>query len=355
MSTGKGIPAAGVPDPAVSDPPAPDPRPAGAVAARRRRLRAVFAADIANFGGLVSIDETMTLDALWATRRVATEELAIHGGWLFGMPGDGVFALFESTVDAVRCALRIQSRLAESPKLYALKLRIGVHLGEVLFHDELPFGEALVIAARLESLAEPGGILVSASVMDSVASHVAATFVECGVPTLKHSPRRIETFRVLPLPPEGEPAPAAALLDRTVTPKRGELREPAARPNLAKSPATARLPRATQLELPSETLARAKEPPAKPAGATEPVAMPPVASPPSEQALAAGLDDASLGRLAQLLTSYIGPVARVLVLREAEERLDATQLIQILAQEIPSERERLKFLTGAKAVLSGPH
>ena len=71
------------------------------------------------------------------------------------------------------------------PELYAFKMRIGVHLGEVLFQDELPYGEALVIASRLESLAEPGGILVSASVMDAVASRIAATFIESGVPDAK--------------------------------------------------------------------------------------------------------------------------------------------------------------------------
>ena len=96
-------------DTADSDVPSPVPP-------RRRRLRAVFAADIANFGGLVTIDETNTIDALSITRRVAIEELAKHGGWLFGMPGDGIFALFESTVDAVRCALAVQTRLAAAPK-----------------------------------------------------------------------------------------------------------------------------------------------------------------------------------------------------------------------------------------------
>ena len=107
------------------------------------------------------------------------EEL-IFRGWLFGMPGDGIFALFESAIDAVRCALGLQSRLAALPELSALRLRIGVHLGEVLFQDELPFGESLVIAARLESLAEPGGILVSSSVMDAVAPRIAARFVDKG-------------------------------------------------------------------------------------------------------------------------------------------------------------------------------
>ncbi len=157
----------------------------GPVPPRRRRLRAVFAADIANYGGLMTIDETNTLDALWITRRVAIEELATHGGWLFGLPGDGIFALFESTVDAVRCALCIQSRLSQCPKLYALKLRIGVHLGEVLFQDELPYGEALVIASRLESLAEPGGVWSRPRSWTRSPPRIAATFIENGFPALE--------------------------------------------------------------------------------------------------------------------------------------------------------------------------
>ncbi|WP_075216493.1 adenylate/guanylate cyclase domain-containing protein [Mongoliimonas terrestris] len=155
-----------------------------------------MAADVANFGGLVSVDETSTLEALWTTRRIAREQLAVHGGWLFGLPGDGIFALFESAVDAVRCALDTQVRLAAAPGLDALRLRVGVHLGEVLFQDDLPFGEALVIAARLESLAEPGGILISSAVMEAVAPRISADFAERGVISLKHSPRRVATFSV---------------------------------------------------------------------------------------------------------------------------------------------------------------
>src|SRR5690349_6856100 len=199
------------------DDPAPDaPQPQGK---RVRRLRAVFAADMANFGGLVSVDETNTLDALWATRRIAREELAAHGGWLFGMPGDGIFALFESAVDAVRCALDTQARLAAMTKFDAVRMRIGIHLGDVLFHDDLPFGETLVIAARLESLADPGGILVSAAVMEAVAPRVSATFGERGVFDLKHSPRRITTFSVT-MPPSMNDMNATVSriepLDRTV-------------------------------------------------------------------------------------------------------------------------------------------
>ncbi|SON57812.1 hypothetical protein HDIA_4271 [Hartmannibacter diazotrophicus] len=156
-----------------------------------------MAADVANFGGMVSIDETSTLETIWTMRRIAREELALHGGWLFGLPGDGIFALFESTVDAVRCALETQRRLLSAPQLRTLRLRIGIHLGEVLFHEEQPFGETLVIAARLESQANPGGILISGPVMETVAPRINATFSERGVLALKHSPRRIEAFDIL--------------------------------------------------------------------------------------------------------------------------------------------------------------
>jgi class 3 adenylate cyclase len=261
----------------------------GASPMRRRRLQAVFAADVVDFGGLIAIEETGTLDALRFLRQLAGEELALNRGWLFGLPGDGIFALFDSTVDAVHCALRIQSRLAESPKVYALKLRIGVHLGEVTFEDDLPFGETLVIASRLESLAEPGGVLVSAAVMDTVAPHIAATFSACGVPRLKHSARRIETFRVLASPPAtSEPGPAAALLDRTIAPE----------------------PRA------------------------------------------AGLDAARLHRLGLLLATHLGPMAQMLVRCKALQTADAAQLIAMLSREIPAEGERRKFLLQAQAEIS---
>ncbi len=356
----------------------------GPVPPRRRRLRAVFAADIANYGGLVTIDETNTLDALWITRRVAIEELATHGGWLFGLPGDGIFALFESTVDAVRCALAIQSRLSQCPKLYALKLRIGVHLGEVLFQDELPYGEALVIAARLESLAEPGGILVSASVMEAAAPRIAATFIENGFPTLKHVPRRIETFRVLP-PPANEQRQADALLDRTIAPNR--LAPPESEPRLEPpaAPIVPPLPRAAPLVLPTEiatppdaaavSMAPIPSTPPSPspveapakndapvdAPRDEPVVAPvvapvvepvvaPVVAPVDEKppvAQPASFDEARLGQISSLLAVYFGPVAKMLVRRTAVDCADTTQLIRLLAHEIPTERERLDFLTRA--------
>jgi class 3 adenylate cyclase len=305
------------PAPQESPPQAlPSEAPAPNVA--RRRLRAIFAADVANYGGMVTIDETGTIDALQIVRQLATSGIASHGGWLFGLPGDGVFALFESSVDALVCALSVQTRLAAAPRLSALKLRIGLHLGEVMFRDGLPYGEALVVAARLESLAEPGGILVSASVMDAAAAHVSATFVEGGVRTLKHSPRRITTFHVLPPPRAGAREPAEAPLDRTLAP------EPAAK---RRAPAFV-----------------SSDPPA-PAAATRAEGR--QDGPP--------LDDLRLNQLIQLLTVHLGPFAKCLVRRKAAACPQASDLIQVLALEIPRASERQDFVSRAEAIAKGPH
>ena len=163
----------------------------------RRVLRAVFAADLAGFSGQVAVDETAALHSFSKIRDIALEQLNTHDGWLFGMPGDGIFALFESAIDAVKCGLGMQGALAKRPELDTMRMRIGIHLGEVLFDRDLPFGEALAIAARLESLAQPGSILVSQNVFDAVSSRIAARFEPRGVPKLKNIPRRIETYAVM--------------------------------------------------------------------------------------------------------------------------------------------------------------
>ncbi|QRM27399.1 adenylate/guanylate cyclase domain-containing protein [Microvirga sp. VF16] len=327
---------------------APDaPQPSGK---RIRRLRAVFAADMANFGGLVSVDETNTLDALWATRRIAREELAAHGGWLFGMPGDGIFALFESAVDAVRCALDTQARLTAMTKFDAVRLRIGIHLGDVLFQDDLPFGETLVIAARLESLADPGGILVSAAVMEAVAPRISATFGERGVFDLKHSPRRITTFTVA-MPPSATDMNATVSLieplDRTVlsvATARMEDRADTPLPSPAcPGPQAISLPKAAPLVIPVHPAATSSP-------SDDDVA------PESLPARSAPLDStarqACLAELTHTLTTYLGPVAGLLVKRHAANLADLAELVDDLAREIPAKDERLQFLTRAQQIVA---
>jgi len=299
-------------------------------------LRAVLAADVANFSGLVSVDETNTLDALWTTRRIAREELDSHGGWLFGMPGDGIFALFESAVDAVRCALSTQGRLAAQPGLHAIRLRVGVHLGEVLFDDGVPFGEPLVIAARLESCADPGGVLVSAAVMEAVAPRVSAAFCERGMLSLKHCPRRVEAFSVWGASDFDRTRVGAGGLDATVLSfsTRGAAETlPAAVPLLAEPTAPA-LPRAAPL-----VVKRLPDP--------EPSAEADRRTGSSPRASGLSADEAlqpCLAELARALTTFLGPMAAVIVARYAGKLDDLFDLVDALAREIPVESERTRFL-----------
>lgn len=165
-----------------------------------RGLRAVFAADMQGFGVQVSLDESGTLTNIVALRALAAALLERHGGDLFGLPGDGIFATFFSSTEAVACALSLQGALADNAAETGdapLPLRIGVHVGDVLYRDGQPFGEALAIAARLEALADPGGVLVSRPVVDTVALRLPVRFEAAGAPELKNMSRQLPVFRAL--------------------------------------------------------------------------------------------------------------------------------------------------------------
>lgn len=193
----------------------------------KRILRAVFAADIAGFSSKMSLNETSAVTSLNEIRTIGLAELETYNGWLFGMPGDGFFALFESAVGAVQCGLEIQRVLSGRPHLGDMPMRIGIHLGELLMDEGLPYGETLNIAARLEALCQPGEMLVSGPVMDAVSARVSATFEARGVPRLKNIPRRIATFAVKQPPartPTDQREPPGSSLDQTTRLDRDALR-----------------------------------------------------------------------------------------------------------------------------------
>jgi hypothetical protein len=174
------------------------------------RTQAVLAADVADGGTGGQGDPA-------AVRRIAREVAAVKGGRIFDGSGEGIFALYENVVDAVGAALAVQAKLREQVQPGFSQLRIGVHVGQVLFQDGRPFGETLIIGSLLESLAEPGGVLVSAEVKDAVALQLAATFEACGLQAFTQIQRRIATFRVRAA--ESFPAPAASpdpMLDETL-------------------------------------------------------------------------------------------------------------------------------------------
>jgi hypothetical protein len=237
-------------------------------------------------------------------------------------------------------------------KFDAVRLRVGIHLGDVLFQDDLPFGETLVIAARLESLADPGGILVSAAVMEAVAPRISATFGERGVFDLKHSPRRITTFSVEMSPSGADMNATASLiepLDRTVLsvprselgmPARAEAREALPLPPPpCPEPQTISLPKAIPLVVPVHA--------ADPALLAGDDAAPETSPAPADSAAL----QACLVELTHALTIYLGPVAGLLVKRHAADLKDLTELAEDLAREIPAKDERMQFLTRAHQIV----
>src|SRR4051794_30352281 len=138
-----------------------------------RRLAAVLAADVVGYSRLMGADEVGTLAALKRHREIVFDPaLAAHNGRIVKLIGDGTLAEFGSVVDAVNCAVAVQSPAAptqeENAQLPAIVLRIGINLGDVIIDSEDIYGDGVNIAARLEALARPGGICVSSVVHESV-------------------------------------------------------------------------------------------------------------------------------------------------------------------------------------------
>jgi adenylate cyclase len=127
-----------------------------------RKLAAIFAADVAGYSRLMSQDEAGTLRALTTHREVMDRLISEYGGRIANTAGDSVLAEFPSAVDAVQCAVEVQKALADlktgDDAQRAVRFRIGVHVGDVMVRGGDLFGDGVNIAARLEALAEPGGV-----------------------------------------------------------------------------------------------------------------------------------------------------------------------------------------------------
>ena len=166
-----------------------------------RRLAAILAADIAGYSRLMGEDEEGTLRDLRAVdEEVLTPQTAQHQGRIFKRMGDGFLAEFPSVVEAMRCALAIQAdmaaRAAASPGARKLAFRIGVHLGDVIADRGDVFGDGVNVAARLQTLAEPGGICVHRSVRNEVRDRLPVKFVDMGEIEVKNIARPVRAFRV---------------------------------------------------------------------------------------------------------------------------------------------------------------
>jgi adenylate cyclase len=141
------------------------------------------------------MDEPATLARVRSLRTDKIEPIAAeHGGRLFKTTGDGFLIAFASAVQALRCAIAMQERLRSEPD--GLRLRIGVHQGEVVAEGDDLLGDGVIIAARLEPLAEPGGICISARVREDAAGKMALEVDDLGTPELKNIAAKIQVFRV---------------------------------------------------------------------------------------------------------------------------------------------------------------
>jgi len=178
-----------------------------------RRLAAIVAADVAGYARLMGLDEVGTLRLLTLRRELLDGLVAEHGGRIVNTAGDSVLAEFPSVVDAVECAVEAQARLAEAnaglPADRRLEFRIGVHVGDVLVRDGDLFGDGVNIAARLQALAEPGGVCVSGAVHEHVRKLLPLRFRDLGPQAVKHidDPVRAYALAAGPAPDRPRPLP----------------------------------------------------------------------------------------------------------------------------------------------------
>jgi type VI secretion system protein ImpH len=177
-----------------------------------RRLAAILAADIAGYSRLVGEDEEGTLHRVKLIITGLVEpKITANRGRLVKTTGDGVLVEFSSVVDALRCASEVQAAMVEhdaneSPDR-RIQFRIGIHQGDIVIEDNDIFGNGVNIAARLEGIADPGGICVSARVQEDAVGRIGLTFEDIGEQALKNIARPVRAYRVLRVP--DPPAPAA--------------------------------------------------------------------------------------------------------------------------------------------------
>ena len=168
-----------------------------------RRLAAILAADIAGYSRLMHEDEPATVRDLKAHQSVVLPLIGRHGGRIIDTAGDGIMAEFPSVLGAARCAIEIQTVMAgrnqDTPPTRRMLFRVGINLGDVIHDESRVYGDGINVAARLQEIADPGGICVSRPVFDQV-NHVLDTkFDPLGPKTLKNIARPVDAFAIPPV------------------------------------------------------------------------------------------------------------------------------------------------------------
>ena len=165
-----------------------------------RKLAAIFAADVAEYSRLMGLDEVGTLRRLQAYRVILDQLIAAHRGRIFNTAGDSVVADFASAVDAVECAVTVQQAIEKEnedrPAGEQMRFRIGIHLGDVIVDGDNLFGDGVNIAARLQALAEPGGICLSGAVRDQIGSRLPVGLTTLGEQRVKNIAEPVRAFTI---------------------------------------------------------------------------------------------------------------------------------------------------------------
>jgi TolB-like protein len=184
-----------------------------------RRLAAILAADVAGYSRLMGADEEGTLERLKALRRELLDpKIAEHKGRIVKTTGDGLLVEFASVVDAVRCAVAVQQAMPERNTGVGadshIELRIGINLGDVIVEGDDIYGDGVNLAARIEALADPGGVFVSNTVHDQVRDRLPFVFEDLGEQQVKNIARPVRVYRVREAAAKSPAAPALPLPDK---------------------------------------------------------------------------------------------------------------------------------------------
>jgi len=168
----------------------------------KRRLAAILAADIAGYSRLMGEDEASTVRDLKGHQAVILPLVGRYGGRIIDTAGDGILAEFPSVINATECAVEIQTIMATRnegvPEPRRMLFRIGINLGDVIHDEARIYGDGINVAARLEGIAEPGGICISRQVFDQVSRALKANFQALGPRTLKNIARPVDVFAIVP-------------------------------------------------------------------------------------------------------------------------------------------------------------
>jgi len=181
----------------------------------RRRLTAILAADVAGYGRLMRTDEARTLSDLKAHQAVLFPMVSEFGGRIIDTAGDGILAEFASAVQAVECAVAIQKVMTERnaaiDQTRRMQLRIGVNIGDLIWDETRIYGDGINVAARLEGIAEPGGVCVSEDVYRQTLGKVNSDFIDIGEQSLKNVARPMRAYKIAVNGPRTAAMPGLAL------------------------------------------------------------------------------------------------------------------------------------------------